>query len=29
MISLGSGEIGVLKFMVKEIFKVTDEEAYF
>ena len=29
MISLGSGEVGVLKFMVKEIFKVTGEEAHF
>ena len=29
MISLGSGEVGVLKFMVKKIFKVTGEEAHF
>ena len=29
MISLGSGEIGILKFMVKKILKVADEEAHF
>ena len=29
MISLGSGEIGVLKFMVKKILKAAGEEAHF
>ena len=29
MISLGSGEIGVLKFMVKKILKVAGEETHF